>query len=309
MRAIVMADHGAAPGLSDVSIPEPGEEELQVRVRAAAVNGFDLAVAAGLTRDYMEHRYPLVLGKDFAGEVAATGSGVSGFAVGDRVFGTVTKPYLGDGSFAEYVNVPISVGVAKLPDDVTFNEGAALGLAGAAAHDVIAGASLQPGESVLVVGATGGVGNQVIQLAHASGARVIGTAHTEEERDLVTRLGADDIVDGTGELASEVRAISPDGVDVLVHLAGPLDAVDLLRPGGRFVSTLLASPDQVPTDTVTVVPIQANPTPEVLAGCATSVARGDTAVHIQQIYPLTMAQDAFDQFAQGALGKLVIEID
>jgi NADPH:quinone reductase len=131
MRAFAMTDFDAVPALTDLDVPEPAEGEVRVRIRAAAVNGFDLAVAAGHTKDYMEHRFPLVLGKDFAGEVDAVGTTVTDYAVGDRVFGTVTKPYLGDGSFAEYVTVPTAIGIAKLPENVSFTDGAGLGLAGA----------------------------------------------------------------------------------------------------------------------------------------------------------------------------------
>ena len=97
MRTTAMTGFDSAPTLTDLEVPEPAEGEVRVRVRAASVNGFDLAVAAGYTKDFMEHRFPLVLGKDFAGQVDAIGAGVTGYAVGDRVFGTVTKPYLGDG--------------------------------------------------------------------------------------------------------------------------------------------------------------------------------------------------------------------
>ena len=204
MRAVTMTGFDAAPALTDLDVPEPKEGEVRVRIRAASVNGFDLAVAAGYTKDYMEHRFPLVLGKDFAGEVDALGAGVTGYAVGDRVFGTVTKPYLGDGSFAEYVTVPIAVGLAPLPESISFTDAAALGLAGAAAYGIIDEATLEPGHIVLVVGATGGVGNQVVQLAAAAGARVIATAHTDAERELVTRLGAQATVDHTGDLTSQV---------------------------------------------------------------------------------------------------------
>src|SRR5215203_5927641 len=201
MRAFAMTDFDAAPALT-----EPAEGEVRVRIRAASVNGFDLAVAAGYTKDYMEHRFPLVLGKDFSGEVDALGAGVTEYAVGDRVFGTVTKPYLGDGSFAEYVTVPTTVGIAKLPENVSFTDGAALGLAGAAAHGIIDAAALQPGQTLL--------------LAAAAGARVIATAHTDAERELVSRLGADVVVDHQADLAAQVRAAAPDGVDAIAHLAG-----------------------------------------------------------------------------------------
>jgi NADPH:quinone reductase-like Zn-dependent oxidoreductase len=309
MRAVAMTGFDTAPTLTDLDVPEPAEGEVRVRIRAASVNGFDLAVAGGYTKDYMEHRFPLVLGKDFAGEVDAIGAGVTGYAVGDRVFGTVTKPYLGDGSFAEYVTVPSAVGLAPLPESVSFTDAAALGLAGAAAHGIIDGAALEPGHTVLVIGATGGVGHQVVQLAAAAGARVIATAHTDAERELVTRLGAHATVDHTGDLSSQVHEIAPDGVDAVAHLAGDQSSVELVRDGGRFVSTLVQSPDQVPTQTATVIPVFANPTREVLDRCAQSLASGDTTVTVQQVFPLEQLRAAFNTFGQGTLGKVVITTD
>ena len=309
MRAFVMTGFDSVPALTELDLPEPAEGEVRVRVRAASVNGFDLAVAAGLTKDYMEHRFPLVLGKDFAGEVDAVGAGVTDYAVGDRVFGTVTKPYVGDGSFAEYVTVPVAIGIAELPEDVSFTQGAALGLTGAAAHGIIEAAALQPGQTVLVVGATGGVGNQVVQLAKALGARVIATAHTDAERELVGRLGADVVVDHQADLAAQVRVAATDGVDAVVHLAGDPSVVELVHDGGQFVSTLLGNPEQVPTQTATVVPVFANPTPETLAWSAANQANGDTTVVIQEVFSLEQVQAAFNAFADGTLGKIVIVAD
>jgi NADPH:quinone reductase-like Zn-dependent oxidoreductase len=306
MRALVMTGFETAPALTELAVPRPAEGEVRVRVRAASVNGFDLAVAAGLTKEWMEHRFPLVIGKDFAGEVDAVGPGVTGFTAGDRVFGVVTKPYLGDGSFAEYVTVPTAVGTAPLPESVSFTEGGALGLAGTAARTVMDVAGLQAGESVLVVGAPGGVGTQVVQLAAAAGARVVATAHGDDERALVTRLGAAATVDPQGDLPNEVRALAPAGVDVVVHLAGDPSAVHLLREGGRFVSTLAMSPEQVPTHTAVVLPVHANPTREMLERCAHSQASGATTVIVQQTYPFDQVLDAFRQFSQGTLGKLVV---
>jgi NADPH:quinone reductase-like Zn-dependent oxidoreductase len=309
MRAFTLTDHDSTPTLTDVDVPQPAPGEVRVQVRAASVNGFDLAVAAGLTKDYMEHRFPLVLGKDFAGDVEAVGPDVSDYAVGDRVFGVVTKPFLGDGSFGDYVTVSTGVGLAKLPAAVSYTDGAALGLAGSAAQGIIDGVVPEAGQTILVVGATGGVGTQVVQLAKAAGARVIATAHTDQERELVTQLGADVTVDHTGDLAAQVRGIAPDGVDAVAHLAGDLSPVELVRVGGRFASTLVMSPDQVATETVTVVPVSANPTPDVLERLAARQSSGETTVHVQQVYPLEEVQDAFDRFAQGTLGKLVIITD
>lgn len=220
MRAVVLPEFGSAPALIDIDTPVPLEGEVRVRVRAAAVNGFDLAVVNGFVRGMMEHRFPVVLGKDFAGIVDAVGPGVRGYAVGDRVFGVVTKSFLGDGSFGEFVTVPVSVGLAKLPESVNFAEGAALGLAGTTANDVVAAAELSAGSTILVVGATGGVGSQVIQLAAAAGARVIATMHTAKGEAHVTSLGAGESLNYREDLAAGVLARHPEGVDVVVHLAG-----------------------------------------------------------------------------------------
>ena len=268
MRALAMTGFDAAPTLTDLEVPEPADGEIRVRVRAASVNGFDLAVAAGYTRDYMEHRFPLVLGKDFAGEVDALGGDVTGYAVGDRVFGSVAKPYVGHGSFAEYVTVPTTVGLTPCPR--ASRSPMLPRSAWPAPRRTASSTRPPPARSDDARRRRNRRGrNQVVQLAAAAGARVIATAHTDAERDLVTQLGARATVEHTGDLAFQVRAIAPDRVHVLAHLAGDPGVVELVRDGGRFLSTLLPTPDQQPSQTVTVIPVYANPTREVLDASAT----------------------------------------
>jgi NADPH:quinone reductase-like Zn-dependent oxidoreductase len=221
----------------------------------------------------------------------------------------VTKPYLGDGSFAEYVTVPVAVGIAALPDGIDFTEGAALGLAGSAALSAVDAAQLRPGQSVLVVGATGGVGNQAVQLAARTGATVVATAHTDEERRLVTGLGAGDTIDYTGDVAARVLEDHPDGVDAVLHFAG--DAETLLRAvrsGGLFVSTLLSSPEQLPSEDATVVPVYAVPETVLLERCAAEHVQGLTRTRIQRVYRLDDVPTALTDFAGGTLGKLVVTV-
>jgi NADPH:quinone reductase len=307
MQAVVTTDFGAAPEVRELEVPEPAEGEVRVHVHAASVNGFDLAVAGGYLKDMMEHRFPVVLGKDFAGTVDALGPGVTGYARGDRVFGVVTKTHLGDGSFAEFVTVPVAIGLAKLPESVTFTEGAALGLAGTAALAATDACAPQPGQAVLVVGATGGVGTQVVQLAVKAGAHVIATAHTELERQHVSELGAAELVDYTGDVTAAVLQAHPQGVDAVVHLAGdPAPLLAALRDGGKFISTLIGSPEQLPAQGATVVPVYANPTPDTLDRLADNQAGGHTSVQIQRVYDLHSAPTALADFAGGTLGKLVI---
>src|SRR4051812_49722070 len=115
MKAVVTTEQGARPEVTDVPKPQPGAGEVLVKVQASSVNGFDLSVAGGHVVGMMEHRFPVVLGKDFAGTVEAVGDGVTRFQPGDKVFGVVTKAYLGDGGVGGEVNGPRGVGLPEPP--------------------------------------------------------------------------------------------------------------------------------------------------------------------------------------------------
>jgi NADPH:quinone reductase-like Zn-dependent oxidoreductase len=273
------------------------------------VNGFDTSITAGRLQGMMEHRFPLVVGKDFAGTVAALGEGVTGFAVGDVVFGVEMKPYLGVGALAEYVTVSASYGVAHLPDGLDVQDAGALGLAGTAALNSVAALNLSDGETVLVSGATGGVGALVVQLAAAHGARVIATARPGAEAEFVTGLTDADVavVDYTADIESQVREHAPDGVDALVHLAGDGPALaGLLRADGRIASTLGLGQDAVGRGDVTVHTVMADPNRQTLTELAAQAASGALRVSVTATYPLEQAPKAFDDFASGALGKLAV---
>jgi NADPH2:quinone reductase len=310
MRAVVLTSaESTSPELVELPLPSPKAGEVRVKVAAASVNGFDLSVAAGHTKAYMEHRYPLVLGKDFAGTVDAVGPDTDGFAVGDRVFGTVTKEFLGDGSFAEYVTVPVQLGIAHLPESVSFVDGAALGLAGAAAHGAVDAARIDADTSVLVVGATGGVGVPGGSAHRRRRRTVAATSGTEAEAELLRNLGATAVIDRTGDVVEQTREVLPDGADVIIHLAGDPAVVAAAREGGMLVSTMVFDPAQVPSSTVTLVPVMANPIPQLLARIADAQVAGPTRTVIQQTFTLDQVNDAFAAFAGGTLGKIVILID
>jgi NADPH:quinone reductase len=310
MKVFALQEFDRAPEVTEVDLPTPGPGEVRVRVRAASLNGFDLSVANSYLKGMMEHRFPVVLGKDFAGEVDAVGPDVEGYQVGDRIFGVVMKDALGDGSFGEYVTVPVAFGIAKLPDGIDFAEAAALGLAGTAAVDAFDAANITADQTVLVVGATGGVGQQVLQLAVRAGATVIATAHSAEEIELVTKLGAAHIVDYRGDVVEQVRALHVDGVDVVLHLAGdPAPLVAVVKPGGTLVSTMLRSAEDVPAENVKVVSIYASPSAATLDRVARHQAEKHTTVTVQRVYDLEQTGEAIEQFAAGTLGKLVISID
>jgi len=180
---------------------------------------------------------------------------------------------------------------------------------GATAIAVIEAADLHPGQTVLIAGATGGVGNQAVQLAAKAGAQVVATAGTPDGTALVTAFGATIALDYASDVAAATRAAHPDGVDVVIHLAGdPTALLTAVRNGGRFVSTLINAPDQLPTEHATVIAIFANPDAATLWRAARHEADGTTRVHIQDTYPLDQAPTALATFAGGTVGKIVITI-
>ena len=305
MKAVVTTEQGAKPEITEVAKPQPGAGEVLVKVQASSVNGFDLSVAGGHVVGMMEHRFPVVLGKDFAGTVEEIGEGVTRFSPGDRVFGVVTKAFLGDGGFGEYVTVPEELGIAKLPEGVDVAAAGAAGLAGTAATDSLNAVAPQAGETVLISGATGGVGAIAIQYAVAAGATVIATARPGEEAEFVKGLGAHEVVDHAGDVPAQVRAAAPQGVDVILHFAGdPAALAALLNEKGRIASTMGFGADQHPAATF----IMANPTPDTLDKLAADLAAGTFRVPVSKTYVLQEVPEAFGDFAGGTLGKIAITV-
>ena len=308
MKAIATTDFGAPATLVEIPAPEPGEGEILVRVTSSSINGFDLSVASGRLKGMMEHRFPVVLGKDFAGTVEATGAGVDGFAEGDTVFGVVMKPELGDGSFGERVATPAAF-AARVPDGLDAATAGALGLAGTAAHDAVEAVEPQHSETALVSGATGGVGIIAIQLLKARRAHIIATASTDQEIAFVKEHGADDIVDYRGDVASAVREKHPHGVDAVLHFAGDGAALaPLLTPGGRIASTLGPTREQLGRDDVTLTPIMANPVTATLTKLADAAAAGIIRVPVTRTYGLEDVPQGLADFAAGNLGKLAVRV-
>jgi NADPH:quinone reductase-like Zn-dependent oxidoreductase len=311
MRAVTLDAVPAAPQITEVAAPRPLAGEVLVRVAASSVNGFDAATAAGYLQGMMEHRFPLVIGKDFAGTITELGTGVSGYATGEQVFGVVMKPFLGTGALGEYVTVPVAVGLARIPEGLGVAEAGALGLAGTAALTAIEAAGAGVGESVLISGATGGVGAIAVQYALARGARVIATARPGAEAAFVTQLsgGAADLVDYPGDLDGQVRALAPGGVAAALHLAGDGNQIaGLVADGGRLVSTLGFTGEGLTDRDLTVVPVMAHPDDAILTRLAADAASGLIRVPITATYPLERASQAFADFGSGALGKLAISL-
>jgi len=310
MKAFVWPAFDEQPTVADLPTPEAGPGQVLVRVRAASVNGIDLSIASGRLQGMLEYDFPVILGKDFAGTVEAVGSGVTGFAAGDRVFGVVSDPSpLSSRSFAEYLAVPAGPNLTRIPEGVDFASAGVLGLAGTAALQAVDAIAPTAGETVLISGAKGGVGAYAVQLGAARGATVIATAKPGEDADLVRDLGASHTVDYTGDVAAQVRAIQPDGVDAVLHFAGDGTQLgELCVPGGRLASTLIMSLEQLPVPHAEVASVFASSDAATLDRLAAEVAAGRLKTPIQHTYTLDQLGDAIAAFGAGTRGKLAVAI-
>jgi NADPH:quinone reductase-like Zn-dependent oxidoreductase len=254
MRAVVATGYGPPEEytVANVPVPRPGPGQIQVRIAAASINPADVRLPGGDFRDVVPLAFPHVPGNDFAGAVSEIGAGVAAYRIGDEIFGQAvpralramagaTRPSLSTGSLAEYAvfeaDTPF---LAHRPAGLGVEQAAALPTVGLTARALMATADVKPGETVLVVGATGGVGTAVLPLLAAAGARVIATA-TAADDGILRLLGASEII---GYAESEY----PSGVDVAFNLTLPSDrltgVVSAVRPGGRLLTITYPVPQQ-----------------------------------------------------------------
>ncbi len=263
MKAVILSEHGGPEVLRYTDVPEPaiGARDVLIRVRACALNHLDLWIRKGLPGRKVP--LPHIPGSDISGEVAKIGEGVSNVKVGDRVLlapglscgqceqciagrDSFCKEYTLFGStvpggYAEFVRSP-SVNVIPIPGNLTFEEAAAIPLVFLTAwHMLMARAHLQPGEDVLVLAASSGVGSAAIQIAKLFHCRVIATAGGEAKLAKARELGADYVIDHyLQDISAEVRKITAKrGVDVVIEHVGAATwqkSVESLAPAGRLVT-------------------------------------------------------------------------
>jgi NADPH:quinone reductase-like Zn-dependent oxidoreductase len=302
MRAFGLADKGSRASVMEIRVPEVGPGEVRVRVRASSVNGFDAFVASGTARTMMEHRYPVVAGKDYAGVIDAVGEGVARFAVGDEVAGiTPPEPHLSRGSYAESVVVPAEGYVEPKPAKLDFEQAASVGLAALTALVSVDAIDPARGDLVLVVGATGGVGSYAVQLAAGRGATVIATGLPEDEA-WVRELGAAEVADYSGDVPAAVREAHPEGVDgviVAVHLGDGFDATaGLVRDGGKLSTVVGGELEALAGRGVVATSVYGQSDPQVFARVLEMAGEGTLKV------PLT-STFAFEELpeALGLVGK------
>ncbi len=313
MRAIAMTDYDSGVALHELPMPEPAPNELLVRVHASSLNGIDVLVAGGVLKGMMEHEFPAVPGRDFAGTVEQVGSDASRFEVGDDVFGFLTKPTVHEGAWAEYVTVPEDGFVARKPSGLDFTEAAALPLAGVTALVAVDAVDPHQDDTVPVVGADGGVGSYAVQLAANRGAMVIATVKPDDEQRL-RELGAAETIDYTQQkIAAAVGERHPDGVNALIDLVNQADGfaplADLVRDGGRAASSLgAADEDGLASRNISATNVMASADASMIARLAELAARGEVKPAIDTVRTLDETPAAIDQFTAGKRGKIVISL-
>ena len=299
MQAVQVNQYGGPEVLELAESPDPhaGPGQVRVVVHAASVNPLDYKIRSGATAGDGPTSFPVLLGFDAAGVVDEVGEGVTDVRLGDAVFGLGSSTYAERAVLQHYVTKP---------DFLDWAEATALAVGGETAIRTLDLLGVSAGHTVLVDGATGGVGSLAVQIAVARGARVIGTA-SERNHDYLTDLGATPVRYGEG-LVDRVRSVAPDGVDAVFDVVGATPVTEL--------TSLVSTPSQV----VSI----ANFSAPAAGARVTSGAEGDKAAALQTLvelagqgklkvevrtFPLGDVAAAHELIQQGHVrGKLVLVI-
>ena len=323
MKAMVYTEYGPPEvlQLKEVARPIPQENEVLVEVHAAAVNYGDWSFVRGkpflvrLMGAGLLKPENAILGTDVAGRVEAVGKNVKHFRPGDEVFGDISA--CGFGGYAEYVSVPENV-LALKPANLTFEEAAAVPMAGVVALQGLRDeGQIQSGQTVLINGASGGIGTFAVQIAKSFGAEVTGVCSTRN-LDLVRSLGADHVIDYT----QEDFARSEQGYDLILATAGYRSIFDYRRalsPEGTYVMSggstaqvfqaMLLGPMLSMTGSQKLGNLAAKTDQQDLVVVKELIEAGKVVPVIDRRYPLEEVADALRYYGQGhSRGKVVVTV-
>ncbi|KAM4624618.1 quinone oxidoreductase [Polymixia lowei] len=320
MRAIRVGEFGAPSVLklcSDVPVPNPGNRQVLIRVHACGVNPVETYIRAGTYS--RKPTLPYTPGTDVAGVVEDVGEGVTAFKAGDRVFTTATDT----GGYAEYA-VATDDSVHRLPEALDYSQGAAVGIPYFTAYRALFHkAHARAGETVLIHGASGGVGVATCQLSRALGLKVLGTAGTPEGMELVLNSGAHLAFNHREEGYTDkiMEATEGRGVDVIVEMLSNVNLskdLQMLAYGGRVTVVGSRGPVEInPRDTMikesSIMGVALFfATPEEKRECGAVLYAGMEAGWLRPVvgrqYPLNMAAQAHHDIIEcpGASGKMVL---
>ena len=300
MKAVQFAEYGGPDVLQIVQVDEPhaGEGQVRISVRAAGVNALDWKIREGYMQEMMSLQLPAGTGIDASGVVDEVGEGVTGVAVGDEVFGT------GSDTFAEYA--VLSSWTTK-PEGLSFEEAAGYPVPVETAIRILDQVGIQSGETLLVSGASGGVGSSVVQIARQRGITVIGTA-SESHQDYLRELGAVATTYDDG-LVDRVRSLAPDGIDAALDIAGSGVIPELIELTGEPSKVLSIADFSAPEHGAQVSTTSTNPA-DAFAETAKLFTEGSFHLPVEKAFPLEETAEAQSASAEGHVaGRFVVKVN
>ena len=315
MKAVLIEEFGGPDKLkiTDVPRPDPSEGEVLIRVKAAGVNPVDWKIRAGGLEGRLHHKFPLILGWDLAGVIEETGYSATRFKKGDEVFAYCRRPVVQQGTYAEYTAVPESY-VSLRPRNLSFEESSSIPLASLTAYQALYDAAkVKSGESVLIVGASGGVGGFAVQLAKLAGATVIGVA-SEQNHSYLKEMGADWTIDYVNsDFVDAFKDRFADGADVVFNLVKGetiLKARQCVKGGGRLVSIGDDPSSRFPDEKeIQLHYVFVEPNVNQLDHIRELVESGKLKTFVSAKYTLAEIKKAHEQMETGhTRGKIVLKV-
>ena len=288
-------------------VPRPGPKQVLIRLDTAGIGVWDPYVRSG-ELDLGGRSFPRVIGSDGAGEVIAVGDEVKRARVGDHVYAYALE----GGFYAEYAAIDEGA-IAPIPPGLDAEEAGALGADGVTAlRGLDDKLHLGPGQTLMIYGASGGIGHLAVQLAKRMGAKVLAVASGADGVDLARRLGADVAVDGKrADVARAARDFAPGGLDaalVLVHGASLEPALAAMRRGGRVAYPNGVEPPPRAREGVALLAYDGVPGPDVFDRLNRLIAAGPFHVELGRVYRLEEAAQAHREIDRHHLGKLALRI-
>ncbi|MAO65383.1 MAG: zinc-binding oxidoreductase [Balneola sp.] len=314
MKAAFIEDYGELTTVKtgELDKPEAGEGEVLIKIKSAGVNPVDAAVVGGMLKDAIPGKFPLIPGWDVAGVVEETGHSASRFSAGDEVYAYARRPVIQHGTFAEYISLPESY-LAERPTNISMDEAGGIPLVGLTAYQAIFDfGELKKDQTLLILGASGGVGTLAIQLAKSVGANVIGVA-SEQNHNYMKELGADITIDyNDNHVGEAVKKTHPDGVDLIFHCSrgdsfSQVMETGVLKEDGKVVSITKSKPEI--SDDITFKYVFVEPNAEQLEHIAALADNGKIKVPVSKTFDLDEAADALEQIQSlHTQGKLIITL-
>ncbi len=292
-------------------VPQVGPDEVLIQVEAAGVSVWDVDEREGrFAGMFGAAKFPYVLGWDGAGTIAAVGEKVTRFKQGDRVYAATLPKHRGGGFYSQYAAVE-EENVWPVPDKLTLEQAGVMGWDGLTAltglDDVL---GLQPNETLMIFGASGGIGHMAVQLAKRMGARVLAVASGDDGVALAWQLGADAVVNGRkDDVVAASHKFAPNGLDAALFTAGgktAQQAISTVRTGGRiaYPNGVAIEPNAHPS--VQLRSYDASRRPEAIAKLHQLIDSGPFEIHLARTFSLEQVAEAHRTMSAHFLGKLAL---